>query len=44
MVIGNKNGTPYSKSGFFIKGEVKHLQLKDKSNSVSLIAVINEHS
>jgi hypothetical protein len=32
-----------SKSGFFIKGEVKHLQLiKDKNNSVSIIAVIND--
>jgi hypothetical protein len=35
VLLGNKNGTyswtPYSKSGFFIKGEVKHLQLiKDK--------------
>jgi hypothetical protein len=47
VLIGSKNGTyswtPYSKSGFFIKGEVKHLQLiKDKNNSVSIIAVINE--
>jgi hypothetical protein len=36
---------PYSKSGFFMKGEVKHLRsIKDKNNSVSIIAVINDNS
>jgi outer membrane protein assembly factor BamA len=34
----------YSKSGFFIR-EVKHLRsIKDKNNSVSIIAVINDNS
>jgi sporulation protein YlmC with PRC-barrel domain len=47
VLIGNKNGTyswtTYSKSGFFVKGEVQHLQLiKNKNNSVSIIAVIND--
>jgi hypothetical protein len=33
-----------SKSGFFIRGS-KHLQLiKDKNNSVSIIAVINDNT
>ena len=49
LLLGNKNGTyswvPYSKSGFFMKGEVKHLQsIKNANNSVSVIAVINDHS
>ena len=47
VLLGNKNHTfswtPYSKSGFFMKGEVKHLStIKNKNKSVSIIAVIND--
>ena len=49
LLLGNKNGTyswvPYNKSGFFMKGEVKHLKsIKNANNSVSVIAVINDNS
>ena len=49
LLLGNKNGTyswtPYNKSGFFMKGEVKHLRtIKNANNSVSVIAVINDNS
>jgi hypothetical protein len=49
VLLGNKNGsyswTPYYKSGFFMKGEVKHLKaIKGKNNSVSIIAVINDNT
>ena len=49
LLLGSKNGTyswvPYNKSGFFMKGEVKHLKsIKNANNSVSVIAVINDNS
>ncbi|WP_367755387.1 FG-GAP-like repeat-containing protein [Flavobacterium sp. WC2430] len=49
LLLGNKNGTyswvPYNKSGFFMRGEVKHLKsIKNANNSVSVIAVINDNS
>jgi hypothetical protein len=35
---------PYDKSGFFIKGEVKHIRtIKNKNNTISLLAVINDN-
>lgn len=47
VLLGSKNGTytwtSYAKSGFYIKGEVKHLQkIKNKNNTNSIIAVIND--
>jgi hypothetical protein len=47
VLLGNKKGiytwTSYSKSGFYLKGEVKHIQkIKNKNNSLSIIAVIND--
>jgi hypothetical protein len=49
VLLGNKNGTfswvPNDKSGFFIKGEVKKLQLiTDKNKTVSIIAVVNDNT
>ncbi|WP_225876766.1 FG-GAP-like repeat-containing protein [Flavobacterium muglaense] len=49
LLLGNKNGTyswvPYSESGFFMKGEVKHLRtIKNANNSISVVAVINDQS
>nr|WP_317130049.1 VCBS repeat-containing protein [Flavobacterium franklandianum] len=49
VLLGNKNGnytwTSYSKSGFYIKGEVKHIQkIKNKNNTISIIAVVNDNS
>jgi hypothetical protein len=49
VLLGSKNGTytwtSYAKSGFYIKGEVKHLQkIKNKNNTNSIIAVINDAS
>ena len=49
VLLGNKNGiytwTSYSKSGFFLKGEVKHIQkIKNKNNTISIIAVVNDNS
>jgi enediyne biosynthesis protein E4 len=46
VLLGTKKGTffwtPYDKSGFFVKGEIKHLQtIKDKNNKVAIIAVLN---
>ncbi|MFV8268646.1 VCBS repeat-containing protein [Flavobacterium sp. GT2N3] len=46
VLLGSKNGTfswlPYNQSGFFVKGEVKKVQkIKDKNNTVSIIAVVN---
>lgn len=46
VLLGHKNGTytwtSYAKSGFYLKGEVKHIQkIKNKNNTVSIIAVIN---
>ena len=48
VLIGNKKGKytwmPYNQSGFFIKGEVKHLKtIKNKNNSLTIIAVINDN-
>ena len=48
VLIGNKNGKytwmPYNESGFFLKGEVKHLKvIKNKNNRLYIIAVINEN-
>jgi len=48
LLLGSKSGaftwTPYHKSGFFMKGEVKHIQtIKNKNNSISIIAVINDN-
>ncbi|TRX04210.1 VCBS repeat-containing protein [Flavobacterium gawalongense] len=49
VLLGNKKGafswTPYNKSGFFIKGEVKQLKtIKDKNKTVSIIAVVNDNT
>ncbi len=46
VLLGTKKGTffwtPYNTSGFFIKGEIKHLQtIKDKNNKMGIIAVLN---
>ena len=47
VLLGTKNGTytwtSYAKSGFYITGEVKHIQkIKNKKNTASIIAVIND--
>ena len=47
VLLGTKNGTytwtSYAKSGFYLKGEVKHIQkIKNKNNTASFIAVIND--
>lgn len=47
VLLGSKNGTytwtTYAKSGFYLKGEVKHIQkIKNKNNTASIIAVIND--
>ena len=49
VLLGNKNGNfswlPYNQSGFFIKGEVKHIKtIKNKNNTISIIAVINDNT
>jgi hypothetical protein len=49
VLLGNKKGTfswtPYDKSGFFIKGEVKQLKvIKDKNNKISILAVVNDNT
>ena len=49
VLLGNKKGDfawlPYSQSGFFVKGEVRKLQkIKDKNNTVSIIAVVNDNT
>lgn len=49
VLLGNKQGkytwVPYSTSGIFIKGEVKHLHaIKNKDNSTSVLAVLNNNS
>ena len=46
VLLGNKKGTfswlPYANSGFFVKGEVKHVKgIKNKNNINSIIAVVN---
>ncbi len=47
ILLGNKNGTftweSYKQSGFFLKGEIKHIQkIKNKNNAISILAVIND--
>lgn len=49
VLLGNKKGTfswtPYDKSGFFIKGEIKQLKaIKDKNNTISILAVVNDNT
>jgi hypothetical protein len=49
VLLGSRNGTfswlPYNKSGFFIKGEVKHVKtIKNKNNTISVIAVVNDNT
>ena len=49
VLLGSRNGTfswlPYNKSGFFIKGEVKHVKaIKNKNNTISIIAVVNDNT
>ena len=49
ILLGNKKGTytwtAYNKSGFLIKGEVKHIQkIKNKNNKITIIAVINDNA
>nr|WP_314895988.1 VCBS repeat-containing protein [uncultured Flavobacterium sp.] len=49
VLLGSKKGTfswlPYDKSGFFIKGEVKHIRaIKNKNNTISLLAVVNDNT
>jgi enediyne biosynthesis protein E4 len=48
VLLGSQNGIyswlPYEKSGFFLKGEVKNIKtLKNKNNSFSIIAVVNDN-
>ncbi|MFV8325053.1 VCBS repeat-containing protein [Flavobacterium sp. ZS1P14] len=48
VLLGSKKGTfsilPYNKSGFFMKGEIKHIKtIKNKSNTIAVIAVINDN-
>ena len=47
--VGSKQGkftwVPYPKSGFFIRGEVKHLQvIKNKNNTTAVLAVLNNNA
>ncbi len=49
VLLGNKKGTytwtSYKKSGFYTKGEVKHIQkIKNNKNTISIIAVFNDNS
>ncbi|MFV5694617.1 VCBS repeat-containing protein [Flavobacterium sp. LB3P122] len=49
VLLGSKKGTfswlPYNKSGFFIKGEVKHVKtIKNKKNTISIVAVVNDNT
>ncbi|MDI1306501.1 MAG: VCBS repeat-containing protein [bacterium] len=49
VLLGSRNGNfswlPYDKSGFFIKGEVKHVKtIKNKNNTISIIAVVNDNA
>ncbi|MFV8375714.1 VCBS repeat-containing protein [Flavobacterium sp. LB1P71] len=49
VLLGAKNGIfswlAYDKSGFFIKGEVKHIRaIKNKNNTISLLAVVNDNT
>ncbi|MDR6844158.1 VCBS repeat-containing protein [Flavobacterium granuli] len=49
VLLGSKSGTyswlPYSQSGFFLKGEIKHIQtLKSKNKGVSILTVTNDNA
>ena len=49
VLLGSKQGkftwVPYPKSGFFIRGEVKHLQvIKNKNNTTAVLAVLNNNA
>ncbi|PZX93528.1 CRTAC1 family protein [Flavobacterium aquariorum] len=49
VLLGNKSGSyswlPYNQSGFFLKGEVKHIQtLKNKNKGVSILTVTNDNA
>ncbi|WP_264565592.1 VCBS repeat-containing protein [Flavobacterium sp. N3904] len=49
VLLGSKSGTyswlPYDQSGFFLKGEIRHIQkIKNKNNSVSIVAVRNDNT
>lgn len=49
VLLGSKSGSyswlPYNQSGFFLKGEVKHIQtLKNKNKGVSILTVTNDNA
>lgn len=49
VLLGNKSGTfswvPYDQSGFFLKGEIKHIKtIKNKNHAISIIAVRNDNT
>ena len=49
VLLGNKQGKftwmPYTKSGFFMRGEVKHLQtIKNKNKTTTVLAVLNNNA
>ena len=49
MLLGSKSGTyswvPYDQSGFFLKGEIKHIEtIKNKNNAISIIAIRNDNT
>jgi hypothetical protein len=49
VLLGTKQGkftwVPYPKSGFFMRGEVKHLQvIKNKNNTTAVLAVLNNNA
>ena len=49
LLLGNKSGAyswlPYTQSGFFVQGEIKHVNaLKNKNNTFSILAVTNDNA
>lgn len=49
ILLGSANGNftwmPNNKSGFFIKGEVKHIEIvRDKSKKESVLAILNDNT
>jgi hypothetical protein len=49
VLLGSKSGSyswlPYNQSGFFLKGEIKHIQtLKNKNKGVSILTVTNDNA
>jgi hypothetical protein len=49
VLLGNKSGVyswlPYGQSGFFVKGEIKHVKtVKNKNKTVSVLAVTNDNA